>query len=545
MNTARPDKTAADFLVIGVSPALIMVMVHSLCFFLADIFYRGEALGSVHWVLFWFILAVVLIARIGIEHDAGRAMGYGLLLAVVTWIYLATIQPNVIFGAILLGLVWFTAHQLTVNCTLIDEDDDASGEGLLESVKRAPTEKKQPVQTRETASALSGLRPAAVMEVLKQKKQKTGQIPGIWLIYYSLAALPIFGLGQTLLPAGDLAARHRGFVYLFCYLAAALGLLMATSFLGLRRYLRQRRLVMPGYIAFGWVQFGAVSAIIVLCLALLLPRPGSGEAWVVLRYRIDSQIRQASQFAARFGPHGSGQGRAGNQTSPDAQEQNPSAPPDQTSGNSGKGLGDQQSNENGKQGQPGGSNGGNPGQHTPELSPSAAALYPWMKILFWIVIGLGVGWLLFRYRLVILAAFQSFWAALRSLMALLLGLKKPEAKAPVVSKMARIQPFNRYKNPFLTGADRVWPAEQLIIYSYDALQSWALEQGAHRLPQTPREFCRQVAAELPDAATELEQLAFLYGHVAYGGSVPANYDPETLRALWGWLGNARPVKSVG
>ena len=131
-NATKPDKTAADYLVIGVSPALIMVMVHSLCFFLVDIFYRGEAIGGVRWVLFWFVLAVVLIARIGIEQDAGHAMAYGVLLAVVTWIYLATIQPNVIFGAILLGLVWFTAHQLTVNCTLIDEDDDASGEGLLD-----------------------------------------------------------------------------------------------------------------------------------------------------------------------------------------------------------------------------------------------------------------------------------------------------------------------------------------------------------------------------------------------------------------------------
>ena len=557
-NVTRPDKTAADYLVIGVSPALIMVMVHSLCFFLVDIFYRGEAIGGVRWVLFWFVLAVVLIARIGIEQDAGHAMTYGVLLAVVTWIYLATIQPNVIFGAILLGLVWFTAHQLTVNCTLIDEDDDASGEGLLESAKRAPgpVEKKPTTPARETTSTLSGLRPAAVLAVLKQKRQKAAreQIPGIWLIYYSLAALPIFGLGQTLLPSGDWAARHRGFVYLFCYLAAALGLLMATSFLGLRRYLRQRRLVMPGYIAFGWIQFGAVSAIIVLCLALLLPRPGSGAAWVALRYRIDSQIRQASQFAARFGPHGHGAGRAGNQTSPDGKEQNPSTPPDQTSGDSqgnggsgkspGQGPGDQQSNEEGKQGPPGHDGSGNPGQHVPNLSPPAAAVYPWMRLLFWIVVGLGAGWLLFRYRLVILAAFQSIWAALRSLIAMLLGLQKPQARAvPIGTKLAQIQPFNRFKNPFLTGADRIWPAEQLIIYSYDALQSWVLEQGVPRAPQTPREFCRQMAVELPDAATELEQLAFLYGHVAYGRSVPANYDPETLRALWGWLGNARPMQS--
>ena len=82
MNTSRPTKTLADYLVIAVSPALIMVMVHSVCFFLVEVFYRGEAGGGVRWVLFWFVLAVVLIARIGIEQGDGQAMLYGLALAV-------------------------------------------------------------------------------------------------------------------------------------------------------------------------------------------------------------------------------------------------------------------------------------------------------------------------------------------------------------------------------------------------------------------------------------------------------------------------------
>src|ERR1035437_8258909 len=112
MNTSKPTKTLADYLVIAVSPALIMVMVHSVCFFLVEVFYRGEAAGGVRWVLFWFVLAVVLIARIGIEQGDGHAMAYGLMLAFATWIYLSTVQPNVVFGVFLLGIVWFTAHKL-------------------------------------------------------------------------------------------------------------------------------------------------------------------------------------------------------------------------------------------------------------------------------------------------------------------------------------------------------------------------------------------------------------------------------------------------
>src|ERR1035438_7816286 len=89
---------------------------------------------------------------------------------------------------------------------------------------------------------------------------------------------------------------------------------------------------MPGNIALGWIQFGAVGAVIVLCLSLLLPRPGAGEAWGVLRYHVDYQLRRASEFAARFNPHGAGPGRSGNQPPANGQPENKPAQPGQASG---------------------------------------------------------------------------------------------------------------------------------------------------------------------------------------------------------------------
>ncbi len=578
MDTGKPTKTLADYLVIAVSPALIIVLVHSLGFFLVEVFYRGEGAGGVRWVLFWFVVAVVLIARIGIEQGTGQAMGYGLVLAGATWVYLAFMQANVLFGAILLGVVWFTAHKITCNCTLVDDEADASGQGLMQSLRRLPSLFKKgrtgdsPVPSGGAPSGAGGSPAPPISPIrgqnvatrrvstdsapaAKKAKSSGAQVPGIWLLYYSLAALLLFGLGQTLLPAGDVAARHRGFGYLFFYLAAALGLLITTSFLGLRRYLRQRYLVMPDNLAFGWIQYGVVGAGLVLCLALLLPRPGAGEAWGALRYQVDHQLCRASEYAARFNPHGTGSGRAGTQAPPNGpREKNPppSGPasnpkPDQNRNPGANAQGNQPagaatSNPGTPEGEAGGEN---PGKNVPNLSPSANSLYPWLRNLFYLAAVIGVGGWLYRYRVVILSMFQSIWTAIRNFVAMLLGLFRSSATLlPAGSKTREVRPFKLFKNPFLTGGDRVWSAEQLIVYSYEALQSWAVEQEAPRgSPQTPREFCRQLGVEMPEAATALEQLAFLYGHVAYGASVPNNFNREQLRSLWNLMSSPRPKSS--
>src|ERR1035437_5468344 len=251
MHPVKPIKTLADYLVISISPVLIMLLVGSLSFFLIEVFFQGEAVGSVRWVMFWFVMAVVLVSRIGIEQGKGQAAIYGLALAAATWLYLMRIRPAYFLGMILLGIVWWCAHKLTWDCTLIDDDEDASGGGLL-----------------QTAGEIKNFLPPGKTQV-KNSNPKAGHKPkpaaphppGLWVVYFSLAALPFFGIGQMLLPGDDIAARHIGFTFLFVYVTAALGLLLTTSFLGLRRYLRQRQLQMPATIAFGWIRFGGGVAV--------------------------------------------------------------------------------------------------------------------------------------------------------------------------------------------------------------------------------------------------------------------------------------------
>ena len=198
----KPKKTAADFLVIALSPALIMALVGSLCFFLVEVFYLGSMGGSVRWVLFWFVIGIVLVSRIAIEQSAEHAALYGLGLAFAVWVYCA---PHVLVGFLQpippSPIVWFCANKLVWDCTLIDDDLDASGQGLLQ--KSPPENEAEPKDK-------------------KKRKRTPSSSPGRWVIFFSLAALPLFGIGQLLLPAGDTHSHRLGLTFLIIYMAAAL-----------------------------------------------------------------------------------------------------------------------------------------------------------------------------------------------------------------------------------------------------------------------------------------------------------------------------------
>ena len=535
MNSPKPTKTLADYMVIGISPVLIMLLVGSLSFFLVQVFYRGEAVGSVRWVVFWFVMAVVLVSRIGIEQGTGHAAVYGLALAGATWIYLVQIHPAYFLGVILLGTVWWCAHKLTWDCTVIDDDEDASGSGLLQTAVEGKRFKPE-----AAPSAPVGKQMEAGSGFTNDHKRLTTipHPPGLWVVYFSLLALPLFGIGQMLLPSDDVDSRRAGFAFLFVYMAAAAGLLLTTSFLGLRRYLRQRHLKMPGLIAFGWLKFGAGVACLVLAIAMLVPRPGVNDTWQTLRYKIDYQLHRASEYAARINPHGAGRGRPGDKT------QKSGEPKDNNSASQSQ-AGKPQPADNGQQNQsPASQNQATPGQTaprqpaTPILPEGAAAFYRWFRILFILAGAILIGWWMIRQRDLIREIAQSFLAAVaqffRDLFQLGSRMKRTTGQRQV--RTPRQRPFAAYLSPFLTGKDKSWSAEELILYSYEALQAWAVEQGIQSQPQqTAREFCVRLGETFPAAAAELNRLSFLYGHAAYGNAVPAGCDLEPVRKLWHYL----------
>jgi hypothetical protein len=317
--------TNADYVAIAVSPALVMALVGSLVFFLIEVLYAGDYTFRLNYVFALFVFATVLIARIAIEIGSERAMMYSLPLGLITFVALQRFiqHPSSLSGlinAILLALVWWCAHKLTWDCTVIDDNEDASGEGLLGQVGLDVS--------GETATT-----PAAIDNELFAEGDKSSEhrvpwwrrlfvtrkgphAPGVWVLYFSLAALPLFGIGQHWIPAGDVARRRYAFGLLALYVAAALCLLVTTSFLGLRRYLRQRRVEMPAPMAATWVSLGAVLILLVMFTAALIPRPSAEYAISQAPWQATSPSDQSSSNYA-VGSEGTNDPEAGSRVTSD------------------------------------------------------------------------------------------------------------------------------------------------------------------------------------------------------------------------------------
>lgn len=295
----------ADYVVIAISPALIMALVGSLVFFLLGVFYQGQFPERLHWVMACFVFAAVLISRIAIEEGFERAAPFGAALAIVVGIAANEFMDfqggwidrfSWIINWSLIALVWWCAHRLTWDCTVIDDDQDSSGEGLLQTagLEKPTDDEPDPVDERRLEGTTSRQVPRGFWQRYVEH-QRRPHAPGVWVVYFSLAALPLFGIGQWLIPESDTAGRRYAFWLLSVYVASGMGLLLTTSFLGLRRYLRQRRIEMPTLMANLWLGTGATVIGILLVVAALLPRPSAEYAISQLPFTVGSPEQQRSK----------------------------------------------------------------------------------------------------------------------------------------------------------------------------------------------------------------------------------------------------------
>src|SRR5262249_33551197 len=159
------------------------------------------------------------------------ATGYGVALGgavVLVATILTGFQPGLLM---IMGIVWWATHKLTFDCTLFDEDQDA-GVGLLQGTRLDPPDADATiaVPTSDDPAALpapllpqqawwkSGLRVSAA--------PRRPHAPGPWLVYFTVASLPLFGLGQWFVPAVEVDRRAGLFWYFLAYVSSGMGLLL-------------------------------------------------------------------------------------------------------------------------------------------------------------------------------------------------------------------------------------------------------------------------------------------------------------------------------
>jgi hypothetical protein len=391
----------------------------------------------------------------------------------------------------------------------------------------------------------------------------------VWVLYVALGALPVFGIGQWTLPLADTEARLWGFTLAVIFVASSLCLLLTSSFLGLRRYLRQRSLQMPASMARSWMSLGAAVLAGVLLLALFLPRPrgletlaglgwglrdrpqsASSKAWMRGEAasgegrRIGSPGTEAPSQAEASGTEPSGEGRSGSGSGPGSG--NPPGGPaaDEGSGDPASGPGaDSGTGAAGGEGSPegdgsggGAESGADPGggrrsgagTPRPPLDPLSAVPsgggMGLLRVLSW-VLALGVlAYLVLRFGRGWLEAFRRGWPERRR------AVSKP---GPAGLRERR---FPSYADPFSSGRSEAMTPVDLTVYTFQALEAWAADAGWERRPEeTPMEFGEALSRQSPESAEEVRGAVRLYAAVAYGGRVPVVEDVQILRRLWGCL----------
>lgn len=267
MKDKRQANFIADLIASSVAPALVMGMIYCLISFLILVFYRDGFQTRVNYIFALYIFASVLIARIAIEQGRAYSLGYTAALGLATFVVIgrfvvfqgpfAALSPIINIG--LLALVGYLADRIVFDCTLVENDRDTSGEGLLQSLGLVRSE----ISKQESKNSAA-----------QPKKRRRKHNPGVTILYFALLAIPLFGIGQLFLPSGNDAVR-RSALYLLCgYFLTSFSLLVTTSFLGLRRYLNQRGVDVPVGFTMTWLTMGLVGTIVFLTISLFLPLPG-------------------------------------------------------------------------------------------------------------------------------------------------------------------------------------------------------------------------------------------------------------------------------
>ncbi|MCA9213247.1 MAG: hypothetical protein KDB27_09290 [Planctomycetales bacterium] len=582
----RPSQTVVDYVVVGIAPALIIALVASLALFIIEVGYSGQFAWRLKYVSFFFVMGSVLSTRIAIEIDKERAILYGLALAAVTFMALLRfVDASLLFDFVLIAATWWCSHRLTYDCTVIDDRTQASGEGLLQTMgvdESVDTQSLEATTDPSSKDDNEGDTFAAMWDRFVQQRKKHHS-PGITVVYFSAAALPIFGLGQAALMAQGRNDSGIAFRYLLLYVASSLALLMATSFLQLRRYLRQRRVQMPVEMVATWLGSGAALVIVIMIVCSSLPRPTptaslftavttlasrtgiTPSKWGIGKDGPDdenspNEITDAEADRTRDGDEGeNGQsdsdksktqvrdsdqdtsdietGEEGSEDATHTESEEPMSH-ESNSHSTEERDGDTADEQDPESQSDDIDSSPTNSQQTPSRPPLDFAsnlmtmVRSLVRLAYYAIIAAVLAYFVFRYRAAIASAIGQFIRDIKKLLGNKVKSNTKTADETTSDPIATRRSFSEFRNPFQSGAAQRVPIAELVRYTFDAMEVWARERECPRDEgQTPAEFATKLIRQFPNIGNEVRSLIYFYNQAAYASAEVSDCRKQ-LAAVW-------------
>ncbi len=177
----------------------------------------------------------------------------------------------------------------------------------------------------------------------------------------------------------------------------------------------------------------------------------------------------------------------------------------------------------------------NPGEAFTRIVNNAAFFFQWVFILI-IATAIAVAAWFFRDR--IYQGLMVLLDELRDLWENLFGRKwvESQAETPVDEIRATTKltkPFAAFENPFQSGLASRMSSEDLIFYSFHALEAWGNDHGCARHPdQTPIEFVRSLRQLDSNFGREMKPLAELCNRAAYASATIERDVTPILQPIW-------------
>jgi len=557
-------------LVGGLIPLLVWVLISALLLYLIEvrsIFILGGEPRLRQGVLA-FALGVVLIQRLTRQQVKSVVQGYAWVLGLSIFSFAAHqahtyrvpgIHPLIVFlvNIVLFAILWWVGHTITAACSADSdsEQEEVAETGILYHTGRAwkrlmeDTEREKEPENRDELWT----------------ERLSGPHPGRVIFYFSLFAIPAFGLGFYLFDPKDFAARLLIGAFLSIYLWCAFALLALSHLRQLAVYLAKRDISLPDVIGLTWISLAGIVITLVLLAAVILPQPPSLPGLFV-RHRIISVYRG---WETRHGFKDSAQ-RAGQTAGKDGRDGKAAGKDDKAAGKDDKAAG-----KNGGDGKGAGEDSHYPGVDEtaqrlnqryqqidkmgdkelskvarnsgwePELQSTMGFLSAtndaFRKVFDFLLKALFVVLVLccpFVLYLIFFGAWQKLSAragiALRALRRLRIHL--PMKRGPAESTLSpKRRRFMDFADPFDSGGQRR-AAKELVRACWEAMLAFCSDHDAPCPPHvTPIEFVASAPPPLRGFEEHAFYIACLFNFSEFSGQDLPNGTEPALKEFWGNL----------